>query len=344
MFVQPSRLLTQGACTLLGMLAIGACDAPVNSTDLRPEGDPEVLTVMVFNDAVDGVLEQATFCRVGDNKRPGFVGISSVGLSEQVCDDDVNVPATTVTDAVPTGWYARVMFDELLDPNVEELTELVDPDTNQPTGQFEGHIKNTKPVTLKCAGADVPYDGYYSPSGNAVTWPVGPSLFIQPQDLSTIATSSECTLSVNDIVTDKDGNKVPTAQAADPNYKWNVAALELVATDPAAAEAGDPPPEVVVGGTVILAFNAFMADSIEDAEIVLKEGTDCTTAAAGTVKAGSTSAADPDDPTALDVTLAGLTAGKTYFLSFTPDAMVTDSAGGTAALPAIDLCFTAVAP
>jgi hypothetical protein len=343
MFVQPSRLVTQGACTLLGMLAIGACDAPVNSTDLRPEGDPEVLTVMVFNDAVDGVLEGATFCRVGDNKRPGFVGISSVGLSEQVCDDDINVPATTVTDAVPTGWYVRVMFDELLDPNVEELTEIVDPDTNQPTGTFEGHIKNTKPVTLKCAGADVPYDGYYSPSGNAVTWPVGPSLFIQPQDLSTIATSAECTLSINDIVTDKDGNKVPTAQAADPNYKWNVAALELIGTDPAPAEGTDPPPEVAVGGAVVLAFNAFVdAASVAAAEIVLKEGTDCTTAAAGTAKA-ATAAADAADPTVIVVSPT-LTAGKTYFLSFTPDAMVADVAGGTAALPAIDLCFTAVAP
>src|ERR1043165_6551407 len=69
MFVHPSRLLAQGTITLLGF-AIGACDAPVANTDLRPDGDPEVLTVLMFNNACDGVLEGATFCKTNDNKRP----------------------------------------------------------------------------------------------------------------------------------------------------------------------------------------------------------------------------------------------------------------------------------
>lgn len=339
MFVHPSRLLAQGTITLLGF-AIGACDAPIASTDLRPEGDPEVLTVMVFNDAVDGVTEQATFCKLNDNKRPGFVGISSVGLSEQVCDDDLSVAATEVTDAIPTAWYVRVMFDELLNPDVEELTEIIDPDTNQGTGVFEGHIKNTKPVTIKCNDVDVPYDGYYAPSGNSVTWPVGPSLFIQPADLTTIPTGANCTLTINDAVVDKDGNKVPTAQAADPNYKWGVAALELVGSDPAVPAPGDPAPAIAAAdGVVALTFNGFIdAASLAAAEVVIKEGADCTAAATGTAKAATV--ADAGDGQSVVIS-AAWTAGKAYFITFTADAAVADLAGGTATLAPLDLCVTA---
>jgi len=347
MFVTPSRLLTQGTATLVGLFAIGACEAPVASTDLRPAGDPEVLTVMVFNDAVDGVAEGATFCKVGDEKRPGFVGISTVGLSEQVCDDDLSKGATKVMDAVPTAWYVRVMFDELLDPDVEELTEIIDGDTNVGTGIFEGHIKNTKPVTIKCNDVDVPYDGYYSPSGNNVTWPVGPSLFIQPQDLATIPTSANCTLVINDIVVDKDGNKVPAGQAALPDYSWVVDPLKLVATDPAPPDAGDPPPAIAAAdGAVVLSFNGFIdAASIAAGEVVLKEGADCATAATGTAR--NASVVDAGDGVSAAVLCANCNAtagtwnaGKFYSLTFSADAQAADLAGGAGPV-ALDLCFGA---
>src|SRR6202042_2484260 len=89
-----------------------------------------------------------------------------------------------VTNADPSAWYVRIMFDELLDPNVETLVPNIDPTTMMPDGTFTGTLANTLPVTLQCtdaAGAmqDVPYDGYYSPSGNALTNPLGPSLFIK---------------------------------------------------------------------------------------------------------------------------------------------------------------------
>jgi len=339
MFVHPSRLLAQGTITLLGF-AIGACDAPVANTDLRPDGDPEVLTVMIFNDVENGVLEGATFCKANDNKRPGLVNVTSLGLSEQVCDEDTAKPATEVTDAIPTAWHARVMFDELLNPDVEELVEIIDPDTNMGSGIFEGHIKNTKPVSIKCNNVDVPYDGYYDPSGNNVTWPVGPSLFIQPTALQDIPTGAECTLSINDVVVDKDGNKVPTGQAADPNYKWGVAALELVATDPAAPAPGDPPPAIAAAdGVIAITFNGFIkADTLAAAEVVIKEGADCTAAPTGTAKAATVADAGDGQSVVISTTW---TAGKAYFITFTADAAVTDLAGGGLTLTPLDLCVTA---
>jgi hypothetical protein len=339
MFVHPSRLLAQGTITLLGF-AIGACDAPVANTDLRPDGDPEVLTVMLFNDAENGVLEGATFCKVNDNKRPGLVNVTSVGLSEQVCDEDLAMPATEVTDAIPTAWHARVMFDELLDPDVEALVEILDPTSGMGTGIFEGHIKDTKPVTIKCNNVDVPYDGYYDPSGNNVTWPVGPSLFIQPTALQDIPTGAECVLTINDSVVDKDGNKVPTGQAADPNYKWQVAALELTATDPAAPAPGDPAPAIAAAdGVVALTFNGFIdAASLDPAEVSIKEGADCTAAATGTTK--TPAVADAGDGQSVVIS-TNWVAGKAYVVTFNAGAAVADLAGGALTLTPLDLCVTA---
>src|SRR5438093_3799269 len=105
-----------------GVLALGACSDPVQRTDLRPEGPPEVLAVLVQNDPVGGVLESATYCAPGDEKRPGLVGLPDF-TSHQICPDDLSQGATEVTDAWPDGWYVRIMFDELLDPNIEQLID-----------------------------------------------------------------------------------------------------------------------------------------------------------------------------------------------------------------------------
>src|SRR5690606_23981306 len=133
-----------------------------------------------------------------------------------VCDEDLSVGAEPVSDATsggaePTSWYVRVMFDELLDPSVEELVDVLDPVTMLPTGQFVGSLLNTQPVVLRCdndgdgAGApvEIAYNGYYSPSGNRVTWPLGPSLVIQPIEPRDVATSATCTVELKDNFTDK---------------------------------------------------------------------------------------------------------------------------------------------
>jgi hypothetical protein len=139
------------------------------------------------------------------------------------------------------------MFDELLDPSIEELTEILDEETGLPTGTYSGSIRGANPVTLQCQSVtgntlvNVDYDGYYSPSGNRVTWPVGPSLVIKPNNPELIATGKECQITLNDTVVDKEGNTVPTAQRGP--YTFKVAPITIIATDPTDADPTDADPE-----------------------------------------------------------------------------------------------------
>jgi hypothetical protein len=213
----------------LGALALGACTDPAQNTDLRPEGPPEVLSVLVMNDAAGMLNESATYCKPNDEKRPSLVGAT------QVCPATLSEGADEVTNAYPDGWYVRIMFDELLDPNIETLTEVIDESTGEGTDTYTGSIADTHPVKLECesmsgAMVNVDYDGYYSPSGNRVTFPLGPSLVIKPNDPTLIATSSKCQVTINDNVTDKTGNPVPADQRGP--YKFQVAPIQVVLIDP----------------------------------------------------------------------------------------------------------------
>lgn len=218
-----------------GLFALGACDDPVQNTDLRPEGPPDVLTVLVMTDAVSQLAESATYCKTGDDKRPTTVGLPDFTLSS-ICDEDSTKPASMVTNAYPDGWYVRIMFDELLDPDVEELIEITDPDTGMGTDTYTGSLANTQPVILECESVNggfvnVPYDGYYSPAGNSVTWPLGPALVIKPDDPTTIATNKMCRVTIKDSVTDKSGNQVPADQRGP--FAFKIAPITPIAIDPA---------------------------------------------------------------------------------------------------------------
>jgi hypothetical protein len=229
--------------TTLGVLALGACANPEQNTDLRPEGPPDVLAVLVMTDAAGHLAEHATFCKQNDPKRPSLVGLPDATTS-QICPEELGEAADPVTDAYPDGWYVRIMFDELLDPQVEELSEIVD-DDGAGTGTFTGSIANTQPVKLECqnlAGAfvEVEYDGYYSPAGNNVTWPLGPSLVIKPNDPTLIATGHDCRVTINaGVVADKDGTEVPADQRGP--YTFSIAEITPLATDPTdSQDSADP--------------------------------------------------------------------------------------------------------
>jgi hypothetical protein len=186
-----------------------------------------------MTDASAQLSETATYCKPNDPKRPRLVGLPDASTS-QICPDDGSA-TTEVDNAYPDGWYVRVMFDELLDPRIEELTEILD-DDGVGTGTFEGSVAGTHPVTLECQSVltgqmvNVSYDGYYSPSGNSVTWPLGPSLVIKPNDPTLIATGKECQITLSNLITDKDGVEVPTEQRGP--YKFKVAEIAPLATDP----------------------------------------------------------------------------------------------------------------
>lgn len=237
----PTRTRALGAA-VLGTLALGACDDPVAATDLRPEGDPEVLAVLVFNDTVNGAVESATFCKPNDPKRPGKVGIPAYGISPIICPVDIAMSPPELTDAWPDQWYVRVMFDELLDPDIETLVPILDAMGNK-TDNNTGSLAATQPVTLQCqdvngALVDVDYDGYYSPSGNAVTWPLGPSLVIKPNDPTIVPVESECQVTLKEIIKDKDGNAVPEAQRGP--YKFKIAPVSVVAVAPGDGDTINP--------------------------------------------------------------------------------------------------------
>src|SRR5690349_13975315 len=108
-----------GIVATLSALAIGACTDPTQRTDLRPEGPPEVLAVMVMDDAANGLSETATFCKKNDDKRPSLVVLPD-NSTKQICPVDGSEVKDGVTDAYPQGWFVRIMFDELLDPSVEQ--------------------------------------------------------------------------------------------------------------------------------------------------------------------------------------------------------------------------------
>ena len=333
----------------VGWLAfVVACGDPSEPSDLRPGGPPDVLAVLV--NSVDhraghdgATIENATFCRVGDDKRPGAVGtIDTTTL--QVCPDDLTKGAMEVVDAIPGtmpnvagaetgGWYVRVMFDELLDPSIEDLVDNGD-------GTSYGTLQHTQPVVLICNDVNIPYDGYYSPSGNAETYPVGPSLFVAPLDPTSVPTGASCKLELKPgVVRDKQGQTVPAAELMP--YTFAIEPIALVASSPATA---DPPEVVQPTAPVVLTFDAVVDPaSLTSDEVILQEGTDCTTPTSTRI---AQIAADPDSPTNLDIADAAAASGlafdpsMTYIVTFAMGADVQDVAGGTAPLPSdFSLCF-----
>jgi hypothetical protein len=259
------------------------------------------------------------------------------------------------------------MFDELLDPNVEDLIEITADDDDDPLtpevgiGQFFGSLLATQPVVLKCtppggnAAVDVPYDGYYSPSGNAVTWPLGPSLFIQPVDASVVASGSTCTVELKDTIHDKDNVTVPVDQRGGGGvYQWGISPLAFLESDPAPAEAPGEETTITSDSPLILLFNGFIDPaSLAAGEVTILEhvGNDCAVTA-GAIPKAAVVGGDPTTQTVeLSIVAVGAgnvwNVGKAYTVTFSDTNEVADVAGGPGALPGsgdFSLCFVTEAP
>jgi hypothetical protein len=330
------------------VLGFGACSAPTEHTDLRPGGPPEVLTVLASDDTSGaGIVETATFCKTNDDKRPGLIPANPAGPS-QVCPDDPSMGVDEVTDTVPVGWYVRIQFDELLNPDIEDLIANTDTQGNT-TGTSHGSLASSQPVTITCGGVDVPYDGYYDPSGNSFTWEVGPSLFIAPSDTSMVAAGTECQVSIKaDKVVDKDGNRVPADQLGP--YKFKIADLQLVSTTPAVPSDATKPETISPTAPLLVTFNATIDPaSLVAGEVSIRSGLTSCADAAG-LPSVAVIKLDAKDPTSLDISDQAGTAANTmnawlpsttYVITFV-GADVKDLAGATAPLPEADklsICF-----
>lgn len=235
------------AGTFMGVLSVG-CSDPDLPTDLRTSGPPNVTAVTVMSDpetsidpdsektgGLDRYLEDATYCRVGDDKRPGLVGLSDI-RAIQVCPVDLSMKAMKdgVAPGAPPVWFVRIVFDELLDPNIEDLETASN-------GNTFGTLKNTQPVALQCNGVDIAYDGYYVPNGNKESWPLGPDLFIQPLAATDAPTGASCTVSLKDNIHNKAGQSVPTDQRS---YTFKLAPMSFRFSDPAPDDKNDGAPGV----------------------------------------------------------------------------------------------------
>jgi hypothetical protein len=273
MFVYLPRRGWYGAVALASTLAIGACGPGNQPSALRPDGPPEVLTVdlpapdpriSTGEEAPGSLIELATFCKTqgpndgakgaGDPQRPGVI-LTGETYDLTVCPADDTMPVQPLTNVDPSTWYVRIQFDELLDPSIEDLVPITDANGN-PTGTSMGTLKNTQPVTLQCASStgqggmvDIPYDGYYDPSGDSVSYPLGPSLVIQTADPTLVATGSMCQITLKTNIKDKDGNQVPTDQLGP--YTWSIGTIAVSAITPMDGSMVDP-----IAAGVDLTFNA----------------------------------------------------------------------------------------
>ncbi len=249
---------TIAAAIVAGAL-LPACADPDLPTDLKKSGPPDVTTVTVMSDltisadpglgVLSGFEETATFCTTDKSfvsKRPGLVGTPDF-RTFQICPDDPTMaaPDTGAVEAAPSAWFVRIVFDELLDPSVEDLLQV---DPSNPMSAIFGTIRNTQPVTLRCqnlAGAmtDVTYDGYYVPNGNRNAFPPGPSLFVQPMSQTSVPTAATCTVSIKDTVHNKAGQSVLADQrGSNGEYKFKLAEMQFrfAAAGGQEVDLGDP--------------------------------------------------------------------------------------------------------
>lgn len=299
-------------------LAFAGCDTPESNTGLRPEGPPDVLTVMGltrdYNDATGNPLERAVFCKADDEKVPRLIVSGAVicprpGFEDPAPSADINADRGDVNGTA----QFRIVFDELLNPDAVE--ELLDEDGNPGCDSFTenctGSIANTNPVDVTCDGTAVAYDGYYAPNGNNVTNPPGPSLVVT-FDATAAQAGSPCSITLKDTIIDKSGEVVPADQRGP--FTFNLPAFEFAGTDPVGTDAE---PAVVEADGVVAFLFSYPVDggSIDAGEVTLMRdgmpvaGAVATADGAAIVFAGQDAMETPFVPGEY---VATITAGSTF--------------------------------
>jgi len=274
-------------------LPVSGCAEPDLASDLVTAGPPTVSAVTITGESG----WEATYCNaaMGDH-------------TPLACT--AGQPVEPAGDVRPLAWTARVVFKELLDPDIEVID-----------AQGNGSIRDANPFTITCGGAGLTYDGFYDPSGNHETSPPGPALVIHGVTNPALATGTPCQIAIRPgAIRDKDGDAAPD----DTTFGFAIAPLHVVATTPKDQATGIAP-----GAMITIALNSRIdATSLTD-HVSLRAGA---VAVAATVRLAT------DAPTTIVIAPdAPLAAGTEY--AVTVDPAVRDSLGG-ALTQAITFTFT----
>lgn len=233
----PARLAltSRGSRVLLAALVpltlgVTACsdEAAPPQPGLRVDGPPDVLAVLAAsNRALSSslLLEEATYCRPNDAKRPARIFLPG-STETEVCPVDLSKTVDVFRQASPAYWYVRFVFDERLD--------LRTPSEPSPESGGEVRLTEEGPVTLSCDGAPVDYAHFYVDNGDKESWPPGPSLKIRPRRADRIPANAMCEVTLeDDAIADTTGVPVEDSQLGP--YRFQLAPISLLVPTGAAA-------------------------------------------------------------------------------------------------------------
>jgi hypothetical protein len=344
-----------GMSVAAGMLAsvAGACnDSAFDQPELRADGPPDVLAVLVARDRFlpsAMLLEEATYCRPFDSKRPGKVMLPLPDtMATDVCPADLSEGVAMFDRGFPAFWYARIVFDELLDLEPEA-----------PSDELQA-VETRSPVLLSCDGLPIAYSTFYTGQGNRDSWPVGPSLKLRPKNPATVPANALCEVMLEDgTIFDKTG--VPPDATQTGPYRFQIAPIGLQLPYGAAAAAyattGAPPTLGPGNPAFRLNFNHYLkASSFTAADVrvfrdaydndPLTELTECGggVEVAAKVRVFEVPAAQASSvPAAMtiadDTAASGEWAPSTQYRVEIGGGMVEDVAGGHNVLARTTLCF-----
>jgi hypothetical protein len=204
--------------TLALIASSGCSENPIDQPELRADGPPDVLAVLVARDRFlpsSMLLEEATYCRPDDAKRPGQVMLPLPNtLEADVCPADLSEGVAMFDQAFPAFWYVRIVFDELLDLKSE------------PPSDEQHAVETRNPVLLSCNGLSITYSTFYISEGRRDSWPVGPSLLLRPKNPATVPANALCEMTLEDgAILDKNG--VPPGSSQAGPYRFQIAPLGL---------------------------------------------------------------------------------------------------------------------
>lgn len=195
---------------------------------LRVDGPPDVLAVLAASNRPlpsSLLLEEATYCRPNDSKRPARIYVPGSAETE-VCPVDVSKTVDVFRAVFPAYWYVRFVFDERLD-----LSTPTEPDF-EPAASAK--LVESGPATLSCDGVPVEYTHFYVDKGDKESWPPGPSLKIRPRHPEQVPANAMCEVTLeDDAIIDTSGVSAEDSQLGP--YRFQLAPISLLVPTGAAA-------------------------------------------------------------------------------------------------------------